>query len=49
MSDLRYPIVLRRIEREQVTLATLAASVEVHPTLVEGFVEGTKIAIQWLL
>jgi chaperone modulatory protein CbpM len=39
MSELRYPIVLRRVEHEQVTLDTLAASVELHPTLVECFVE----------
>ena len=39
MSKLRYPIVLRRIEREQITLDTLAACVNLHPTLIEGFIE----------
>jgi len=39
MSELRYPIVLRRIEREQVTLDTLAACAGLHPALVAGFVE----------
>ena len=39
MDKPRYQIVLRRVEREQVTLDTLAASAGLHPTLVEGFVE----------
>ena len=39
MSEPRYQIVLRRVEREQVTLDQLAASAGLHPTLVECFVE----------
>jgi DNA-binding transcriptional MerR regulator len=39
MSTPRYQIVLRRIEREQLTLNELAASVGLHPALVECFVE----------
>lgn len=39
MSEARYHLVLRRIEREQVTLDALAASAGLHPSLVECFVE----------
>jgi DNA-binding transcriptional MerR regulator len=39
MSEVRYQIVLRRVEREQVTLDALAASAGLHPSLVECFVE----------
>jgi MerR family transcriptional regulator/heat shock protein HspR len=39
MSEVRYQLVLRRIEREQVTLDVLAASAGLHPSLVECFVE----------
>jgi hypothetical protein len=39
MSETRYHIVLRRSEREQVTLEVLAARADLHPALVESFVE----------
>ena len=39
MSEARYQIVLRRVEREQITLDVLAASAGLHPSLVECFVE----------
>jgi len=39
MSETRYHIVLRRSERERVTLDALAASAGLHPALVESFVE----------
>jgi len=39
MSETRYHIVLRRSERERVTLEALAAGAGVHPALVQSFVE----------
>ena len=39
MNEHRYQIVLRHVEREQVTLEELAASAGLHPTLVECFLE----------
>jgi hypothetical protein len=39
MSETRYHIVLRRSERERVTLEALAASAGLHPALVQSFVE----------
>jgi DNA-binding transcriptional MerR regulator len=39
MSEQRYQIVLRRVEREQITLDELAARAGLHPTLVECFIE----------
>jgi chaperone modulatory protein CbpM len=39
MSETRYHIVLRRGERELVTLEALAASAGLHPALVESIVE----------
>jgi MerR family transcriptional regulator, heat shock protein HspR len=39
MSEIRYPMMLRRREREQITLDTLAAKVDLHPTIVERFVD----------
>jgi DNA-binding transcriptional MerR regulator len=39
MNTPRYQLVLHRIEREQITLDALAASVGLHPALVEAFVE----------
>jgi len=39
MSEPRYQMTLHSLEREQVTLDTLAASANVHPSTVECFVE----------
>lgn len=39
MAASRYQIVRRRVEREQITLDTLAASAGLHPALVEWFVD----------
>ena len=39
MNAPRDQLVLRRIEREQITLEVLAASAGLHPALVEDFVE----------
>jgi DNA-binding transcriptional MerR regulator len=39
MSELRAPIVLRRLEPEQLTLESLAAYTGVHPARIKYFVE----------
>ena len=39
MIAIRYPLVLRRLPRERLTLEAAAARVGLHPVLVERFVE----------
>jgi hypothetical protein len=47
MIAIRYPLVLRRMPREHLTLEAAAARVGLHPVLVERFVEfGLVAALQ---
>jgi DNA-binding transcriptional MerR regulator len=54
MSEPYAPMILRRIEPEQLTLESLAACVGVHPALITYFVEygllepSTRAGTQWL-
>jgi DNA-binding transcriptional MerR regulator len=49
MRETRFEIVLCRSERDQLTLESLAATAEVHPSLVERFVEyGLLEPVAWV-
>jgi len=49
MTEQRYQLVLRRNEREQVTLESLAAYAGLHPSRVEGYVEfGLLDPVEWV-